>query len=986
MKKKYFYIPLLLLSLWSNVTPHEKTPFLHLLLGIPDYSHVKAIYDQEFGLMDPIDLKKIKMEIDPKLFETPSGKRLARIDQLTEAFAKHFTVFVERQKNEHMIKVDSHPSYDPDTELGQMWSVPLPASPIRVIPRKEFREFVLNLNKIKQNGYHLDKAIKEGTLVMSENIIVMRNVMRQFETKLEQNTPADDFKVGGTGVNGLVFILDVDEDDLVNLKRKETLKTVSPQINSIQEDNSSRTNDEKPTHTQSKSSQEILVDESMNSTDNVSEQVDFSSSTSVHSSDTNAKITKQTLRSFAIKKTLFYVGAEEVRLEDYEPIYTKNLSLVRELEANILIKKRDPLNLFYVKYYGSLDITHFLKELTPRPNFPQLQHNVIPITEEKATYANVAFSVMNSNPFDLETFLNNLNLKRTMMWYHTFLQMMLNLLNGLIILNFEFYHCDLKPQNIMFRPLENGSDQAFDKEIPWINTVESSQYDLFRINPNDMTQKFDGDSIIAYPMELFPGKHFLMSIIDVGNDMWVINECEESIQKRFYRQCVSASPKYMPSEFNSGIKQIPGFDVFSVSMIFTEMLMTEVGFGNFSKWNSVYTFLRLEPGRWSYYSGTEFKVIHDVFNNLEFSTRSKPKRSDDFETFKSRHLESLKENPMYLHVQQIWDGDNFPLKQDLVAKMEKEIIAMGEFKNFYEVFSIAENRDVKDDLTLRNLKFDSFLHVNRSQFQYIWLVLLRYFWNHLYAQRYTQKVNKMFKIKSGSQEMRTSDSLEKVEVPNVLLSGDSDESVFKPFLNEVLKMKRDLLPLKHHMGFILFRILKEDNSSKRTKLEDLRDMVQGQYYTIVSQGKQTFRVEPKKKDTEIPESPQRQEHVSASVKSSIIADELDFKFNLDYIVNVRRTKQVVAIEDGQVVTIEAKSGNKKFTSESMVGRDSVELSQDDMKLVGEIEQFRNFEEKIECTRNSKEKDGNSGKLGRKDNIKSMSTVNPDELDEPSKII
>jgi hypothetical protein len=127
---------------------------------------------------------------------------------------------------------------------------------------------------------------------------------------------------------------------------------------------------------------------------------------------------------------------------------------------------------------------------------------------------------MNYNAFDLRRLVGDLTQKKTMLLHHTLLQMMLNLLNGLIILKFEFHHCDLKPANIMFRPLGKDSTQSFDKEIPWLDTVDMDEYNVFRMNPNNFEEVIDGKNIIAYPMELFPGEHFLMSIIDLGNDMW----------------------------------------------------------------------------------------------------------------------------------------------------------------------------------------------------------------------------------------------------------------------------------------------------------------------------------------------------------------------------------------------------------------------------------------------------------------------------------
>jgi hypothetical protein len=173
-------------------------------------------------------------------------------------------------------------------------------------------------------------------------------------------------------------------------------------------------------------------------------------STSSPSSANTVSKQNPLMMNFAAKKTLFYANLAQIQQGDVKAVYDINNIFVREFEAMIVLKTRDPLNLFYVKSYGTLEITGFIKELNLGPGFSRLKNNIIPISETRAFPANVAFSIMSHNPLDLKGFLFNLSLKNTMIFYHTFLQMMLNLLNGLIIMHFEFYHCDLKPLNIMF--------------------------------------------------------------------------------------------------------------------------------------------------------------------------------------------------------------------------------------------------------------------------------------------------------------------------------------------------------------------------------------------------------------------------------------------------------------------------------------------------------------------------------------------------------
>jgi hypothetical protein len=64
-----------------------------------------------------------------------------------------------------------------------------------------------------------------------------------------------------------------------------------------------------------------------------------------------------------------------------------------------------------------------------------------------------------------------------------------------------------------------------------------------------------------------------MSVIDLGNDRWFPDPCKTEEQQRFFRKCVSANSTYVPNEFQNNVNPMLGLDVFSVSMVFTEMLM-----------------------------------------------------------------------------------------------------------------------------------------------------------------------------------------------------------------------------------------------------------------------------------------------------------------------------------------------------------------------------------------------------------------------------
>jgi hypothetical protein len=60
--------------------------------------------------------------------------------------------------------------------------------------------------------------------VTFEDIVVMANVMKQFETKLKKEARLENMNVAGIGTSGILFVLDVDEDHLKNFKQNDHSK------------------------------------------------------------------------------------------------------------------------------------------------------------------------------------------------------------------------------------------------------------------------------------------------------------------------------------------------------------------------------------------------------------------------------------------------------------------------------------------------------------------------------------------------------------------------------------------------------------------------------------------------------------------------------------------------------------------------------------------------------------------------------------------
>jgi hypothetical protein len=950
-----------------GITADKNTPFFgELKTVVSDYFTFEEEFSKEAHQMEPINLKNISMEIDPDLFEHPSETRQSKIAELMGEYARVFRIFQDHQEemrtsmheSQHKIEIDTNPNDDSGigTNMRSHETTKMEIqddSGDEPVSQKIQKMLDIEAPKMMRDGYYLRRAFSNKFLMTWEEKVVLRNAVKQFELLLKKEAKKNGLTVSGAGTNGTVFVLDIDEEDLKHFdsipnfspklppKKKKILRpnptTLSeqPQSKLLQDPNQTSTRD--PLMTQPSTSLESLSNKEPknDSTDSLEP---------VSQSET---IEPKTY-TFAAKKSMFFVGTNTVKNNDFNNIYFKNQGLVRELEAMTAAKARDPLNLFYVRNFGTLDITSFIDNMNLGGDFLGIQKHFIDTPSNLK--ANVAFSVMNNNPFDLEAYLVNLSKKESMMFYHTFLQMMLNLLNGLIIMKFEFYHCDLKPLNVMFRPLGKTQNNEFDGEVSWLKTVSKQYYEYFRINPNNIHEKFNGESIIAYPMELFPGEHFLMSIIDIGNDSWIQNECQP--KTRYYRKCNTVTPNYAPNEYGYDISKIQGFDSFSFSMMFMEMLMAEVGFGGFGIWNGVYTIMRLQKGTWSFYSGKDFEYqnIKKPYSPFEVNYEENLKDWDDRTQFDQGVLSLLKSNPMYLHVKNKWEDSGESDKMKMVSDMDDAVKAIGEYQGFYSVFSISERFSGENESELKKLSFDDFIFINRSQFRYIWLVLLRYFWDKLYQKAYVQMIDRTFKVKTTmtssteqSSSPPSSSETNKEKYPD-LLDKTLEKFILNDFVLQVLQMKKDVFPLKHHMGLIFFEVLKELNPTKRTSLEELRDFAQGQYYSIVSQGKETFGVESLKKN--IPDFPTQnpQENTSDSLQSEDsnpeISDAFNFKFDLDFIIKVRRLKRVIKIVNGKAVAPGVENDVPEFNSGTMMRRGTQAYAEVNLKLFGETTKIK----------------------------------------------
>jgi hypothetical protein len=136
------------------------------------------------------------------------------------------------------------------------------------IPGEQIQEFTKNRSSVRQNGFYFEKAHKEGILVKFKHIVVMANVMKQFETKFKKESRLENINITGIGTSGIVFVLDIHEDHLQNSKQDDHskgkpffFKSKTP----TREDDSSRANNFREKTVQFRPSQGTLVDKSASS-------------------------------------------------------------------------------------------------------------------------------------------------------------------------------------------------------------------------------------------------------------------------------------------------------------------------------------------------------------------------------------------------------------------------------------------------------------------------------------------------------------------------------------------------------------------------------------------------------------------------------------------------------------------------------------------------------------------------------------------------
>jgi hypothetical protein len=479
-------------------------------------------------------------------------------------------------------------------------------------------------------------------------------------------------------------------------------------------------------------------------------------------------------------------------------------------------------------------------------------------------------------------------------------------------------------------------------------------------------------------MELFPGEHYLMSIIDIGNDEYVdasiTNPLNKFVTPVVYRKCFMTTPRY--SGFELGIPEMKGndkFDIYSVAMLFSEIMMAEVGYGGVGLFNDYMTRLAREHGNWSFYSGKWQGLLY-MLRGEDF------KRYDDYEAFKAYMIDKLENNMIYGMAKTLWQKDHLRFIEAY------QYIGNKDFFEEFAVFGQNEEKNQKPSNRIDNyenwpqdLEFDKFLYYNRSNIKYVMFMLMSYFWNFVFNEAYDEMVKTVYSKRSspnlgqtnlGSDTNQTTDSLEKdkespsdqntslipvnksdkkdqldtIDEESIIGVNQTNDDELDKFLVETMKMKQSLRSYKQHMGMMLLKILATEDWTQRPTLAKLRDDVKAQYYSILSQSNTRKGIPEIPTDSTNPTDSTDStgsDNSSGSDQSSLLSTQkveddthdehriIDSKtkeFDLDLILGLRTTRKIVKVEDGKVdAKVKTSNDNYNYTVQDMVQRTSKEF-------------------------------------------------------------
>jgi serine/threonine protein kinase len=247
-------------------------------------------------------------------------------------------------------------------------------------------------------------------------------------------------------------------------------------------------------------------------------------------------------RKLAFKEVLFSNDCQK------DPNDTQSV-LASDIENSTKIGDLDPNGLYFPEFFGHFEVTDY---------FNSVYQNGMPSNAKRFLKpdSKTDMAVLITDFLELEAFqyFKLLEKRSIPSFFHTRVKLLLNLGHALESVFDTFFHCDIKPENIMFK----------------------------RINEDEVLRLKEFG---IHRLELHPGEMYQVKIIDFGlSEFGSLDE----------RVCDGGTPDFLPMEFLISRKSDPTFDLFALAMMFLDMELSELGFGAFSAFNN-YTMSTIIP-------------------------------------------------------------------------------------------------------------------------------------------------------------------------------------------------------------------------------------------------------------------------------------------------------------------------------------------------------------------------------------------------------
>lgn len=228
-----------------------------------------------------------------------------------------------------------------------------------------------------------------------------------------------------------------------------------------------------------------------------------------------------------------------------------------EITFNEGLKTLDPNELYFPSYIGTYDVTNFFPKFVDGSTDEEIKQYLVPKKTQELLVLEMEF-------LDQEIFKYSIEMVKGLVkpYLHTRLKIGENIVKGLLAMIEKYFHCDIKPENVMARV---------------ISKEEQDRLATFGVER----------------VELYPGKFYQIKLIDFGL---------VASGARSDRECEGGTPGFIPPEFFNGSSH-ENFDVFSIAML---MLDNE-----------------LASDRMGFYSDTHAEVVNCMRKNDGFDQKQK---------------------------------------------------------------------------------------------------------------------------------------------------------------------------------------------------------------------------------------------------------------------------------------------------------------------------------------------------------------------------